>query len=174
MKNKIQLLLLILIIGIGCQDSKLTTIYDSSKLFEDQLLKGELSDIEIEGNILKADLTLKNKTNQSTSIQLKDFVFTTKNNQGRIVQKNNLLKTGPWRIPNYDNLMEDEKIMARKEKMNENLRNFTIQSSFWSSEISLDANETATRKIEIKFKNKIELEELEFYFNGEHKRLLKI
>ena len=175
MKNRIQLLLLILIIGIGCQDSKLTTINsDSSKLFEDQLLKGALLDIIVEGNILKADLALENKTNKSTSIQLKDFVFITKNNHGRIVQKDNLFKTGPWKIPNYDNLTEDEKIMARKEKMNENIRNFTIQSSFWSSEISLDANETVTRKIEIKFKNKIELDELEFYFNGEHKRLLKI
>ncbi len=175
MKNKIQLLLLILIIGIGCQDSKPATINsDSSKSFEDQLLKGELLDVKIEGNILKADLALKNKTNQSTSIQLKDFVFTTNNSQGRIVQKDNLLKTGPWKIPNYDNLTEDEKIIARKEKMNETIRNFTIQSSFWSSEISLDANETATRKIEIKFKNKIEVEDLEFYFRGDHKRLLKI
>ncbi len=175
MKNKIQLLLLILIIGIGCQDSKPATINsDSSKSFEDQLLKGELLDVKIEGNILRADLALKNKTNQSTSIQLKDFVFTANNSHGRIVQKDNLLKTGPWKIPNYDNLTEDEKIIARKEKMNETIRNFTIQSSFWSSEISLDANETTTRKIEIKFKNKIEVEDLEFYFRGDHKRLLKI
>ncbi len=176
MKIKIQFLLLILIIGIGCQDSKITTPTntDSTKSFEDQHLKGTLTNIKIEGDTLKADLALKNKTNQSTSIQLKDFVFTTRNNQGRIVQKDNLLKTGPWKIPNYENLTEDEKYIAKQERRKENIRKFAHQFSFWGSEISLDAHETATRKIEIKFKNKINIEDLEFYFSGQHKRLLKI
>lgn len=176
MEIKIQFLLLILIIGISCQDSKVQklTNTDRTNIFEDPLLKGELTEMKIEGNIFKADLTLKNKTNQSTSIQLKDFVFTAKSNHGRIVQKDNTITTGPWQISDYENLSDDEKISARKERMNENIRKFAHQFSFWSSEISLNANETATRKIEIKFKNEIKVEDVEFYFSGDHKRLLKI
>ena len=175
MKISIQFLLLILMMGMACKESKVkTTNIAAAKFFEDQILKGTLSNIKIQGNKLVADLTLKNKTNQSTSIQLKDFVFTAKNNDGKIVQKDNLVKTGSWQIPDYEDLTDDEKFTARLEKMKEVQRKRIHLSSFWTSEISLDANEKATRKIEVRFLNKIEKTYLEFYFNGEHKRLLKI
>lgn len=176
MKIKIQFLLLILIMGIGCQDSKvaISTNIDSAKVFEDQLLSAALTKIKIEGNVLTADLTLENKTNQLTRLKLTDFVFKCGNNYGEIIQKDQSIATGSWKIPNYEDLNDEEKFTARQDKMQELLQKRVSLFSYWNTEINLDASEKSTRKVEIVFKNKILFDELKFYFNGDYKRLLSI
>ena len=175
-KFLIQLLVLISIIGLSCQHQKTNPSkkVDPSITFEDNDIKAALTEIEIEGKILKANLEIKNKYGNSISFRFKDFVFTSGEDYGTILNEMYLVRTGPSKIPNYDDLNEVEKELARKEKMESNFKKMIKSSQYWNSELTLESNEIRSKKIELEFKEAIKLDELDFYFGGPYKKLLKL
>jgi len=147
---------------------------DTAITFEDKEIKAALTEIEIEGKVLTANLEIRNKYGNSISFRFKDFVFTSGEDYGTILNEMYLVKTEPWKIPDYDDLNELEKEIARKEKMENNLQKMIKSSQYWNSELTLESNEIRYKKIELEFKEDIKLDELDFYFSGPYKKLLRL
>lgn len=174
MKN--QFLILISILCFSCQNQKLnnTTLINSNgniiteKFFEDNVLKGELKDIQIDGDILKGQLTLTNKTARKVNFRLRDFIFKSGDNYGRIPSNKNKLSTNKSEIPNHKKMTEEElrlAMMARTEQKMQRLMR-------WFSDLSISGGKEITTEIELKFDNNIEIDNLKFYFSGLYKQLL--
>jgi len=173
---QIQLLILISLIGFSCQNQKTSSPEkaDTIVAFEDGDIKAQITEIEVEGNILKANLVIKNKNRNDLSFRFDHFVFTCGEDYGIVRNKMYIKETGPWKIPNYENLNEEEQRTARKERMVNNLKELIKSSQYWNSELTLKPNEKRSKKIELEFKEAIKMDEVEFYFDGQYKKLLNI
>lgn len=186
MKIKTPILLILMISILSCQNRDVNQITSKSQneiqiTFENQFLEGKLITSKVEENTLDCKLELINKTDNKVSFDFKDFVFKCGDSVGRLPRKEIIEMKMPEKIPNFEQLSEEEKRIALDKKGEEMKKNFMKRVKekakyfyMTDSKIQLKSGEETFQNFELIFDKEIDTNNLKVYFKGEYKRLLNI
>lgn len=139
------------------------------KYYEDEVISCTLKIVNAENNIIDSQLEIRNKSNSKIIFELNGFTFKCGLEEAQIPKPR---KTVYWKIPNYENLTESEKIEARKNKRKES-QSSVLNHVIWHSELSLESNNSIVRKVKLEFKDEVDPQDLIFYFGGVYKKFIK-
>ncbi len=180
MKTRIQtFLLLSIIVIVGCQNQKINPITETNLqeiqiTFEDQVLKGKLIVSKVEGNKLEGELELLNKTTNRITFDFKDFVFKSGNSFGRLPNKEISMYMDYEKNPNFDQMSHEEREVAFRERHMKRIAERAKYFYLFDSNIQLEASAQTERQVELIFEDGIQIENLNFSYEGDYKRFLSL